>query len=112
MGTKSERTFRRDLGRRVKTLRLARGLSQRELAELADIADKYLSRVEVGAVTPSMLVGTRLARALGVPLDALIATTPARTPDPRWTKILRKLRRLEAKHELERAAAILDILAQ
>lgn len=112
MPFKTERIFRRDLGRRVKALRTARGLSQRELAEKADIADKYLSRVEVGAVTPSMLVGARLAQALGVGLDALVEGETARAADARWTTVLRKLHRLEGKRELDRALAILTILAK
>jgi transcriptional regulator with XRE-family HTH domain len=56
----------------VRTAREERGLTQRELAEAARIADKYLSRIELGHATPSVYVASRLARALGVSLDALI----------------------------------------
>lgn len=112
MATKSVRAFRRDLGRRVKALRTSKGLSQRELAELADIAEKFLSRIEVGAVTPSMLVGARIAAGLGVGLDTLVARKGPRMPDRRWSAILRRLRRLETKHELDRAVALLDILSR
>ncbi|HWP09152.1 MAG TPA: helix-turn-helix transcriptional regulator [Polyangiaceae bacterium] len=56
----------------MKKAREERGLTQRELAESAHIADKYLSRIELGLATPSVYVASRLARALGVSLDALV----------------------------------------
>jgi transcriptional regulator with XRE-family HTH domain len=67
-----EGPFRRTFGRAVKTAREGRGLTQRELAEAASIADKYLSRIELGLATPSVYVAARLARALGVSLDGLL----------------------------------------
>jgi len=67
-----EGPFRRTFGRAVRTAREERRLTQRELAEAARIADKYLSRIELGLATPSVYVASRLARALGVTLDALV----------------------------------------
>ena len=67
-----EGPFRRTFGRAIKTAREERGLTQRALAESAHIADKYLSRIELGLATPSVYVASRLARALGVSLDALV----------------------------------------
>jgi transcriptional regulator with XRE-family HTH domain len=67
-----EGPFRRTFGRAVKAAREARGLTQRELAEAASIADKYLSRIELGLATPSVYVASRLARALGLSVDALL----------------------------------------
>lgn len=66
-----EETFREAFGHALKAAREAAGLTQRELAERADVADKYLSRVEVGAATPSAFIATKLAKALGIPLDTL-----------------------------------------
>ena len=71
MGAKMEVLFRREFGRRVRAARTSQGLSQRELAERADLADKYLSRIEVGAATPSIFVADRIARALGVGVEGL-----------------------------------------
>jgi len=67
-----EGTFRRTFGRAVKYAREERGLTHRKLAESAHIADKYLSRIELGLATPSVYVASRLARALGVSLDTLV----------------------------------------
>jgi transcriptional regulator with XRE-family HTH domain len=67
-----EGPFRRTFGRAVRSAREARGFTQRELAEAARIADKYLSRIELGLATPSIYVASRLAIALGVSLDTLV----------------------------------------
>ncbi len=67
-----EGPFRRTFGRAVRTARKGKGLTQRELAEAARIADKYLSRIELGLATPSVFVASRLARALGVSVDTFL----------------------------------------
>jgi transcriptional regulator with XRE-family HTH domain len=96
----------------VRAARVDRGLSQRDLAEQAEIADKYLSRIEVGAATPSVLVAFRIARAMGVRVDDLLVGEPAAPKDAEWRGIMRTLRRLQRKGELERAATILSALVR
>ncbi|MBL8680150.1 MAG: helix-turn-helix domain-containing protein [Myxococcales bacterium] len=66
-----ETTFRKKFGQALRAAREAAGLSQRELAERADIADKYLSRVELGASSVSLFVAWQLANALDLELSAL-----------------------------------------
>jgi len=73
-----EDAFRRSFGRSLKRLREARALTQRELAELAEIAEKYLSRIELGLATPSVHVAWRLARALDESLDRLLGVRAPR----------------------------------
>jgi transcriptional regulator with XRE-family HTH domain len=53
-------------GRRVRALRLARGLTQEQLGHAAGIDYKHLSAVERGAKAPSFEAIGKLARALGV----------------------------------------------
>lgn len=53
-------------GKRLRELRLERGLSQSSLAERADVTPEYVSRIERGQVGPSMEVVERLAQALFV----------------------------------------------
>jgi transcriptional regulator with XRE-family HTH domain len=53
-------------GRRLRQLRHERGLSQADLAELADVTPEYVSRIERGRVGPSMDVIATLAQVLGV----------------------------------------------
>ena len=55
------------LGRRIRSLRKARGLSQEKLAELAEISPKYLSRIETGREeNPTLNFFLRLAKGLKV----------------------------------------------
>lgn len=72
MALPEEKHFRSAFGAAVRAAREAAELTQRQLAERADIADKYLSRVEVGEATPSVHIAARLAAALGIGLDVLV----------------------------------------
>ena len=61
------------LGKNIKTLRLARGLSREALAEKAGISIDTLKRLERGKTkNPSLFAVCALAAALGVSLDALV----------------------------------------
>ena len=59
------------LGRRIAFLRKEKGLSQIELAADADMAKSYLSELELGKRNASVLVLSRLAKALGTTLEEL-----------------------------------------
>ena len=110
MNAKTEAAFRRELGRRVKAARAAQGLSQRELAERADVTDKYLSRIEVGAAMPSVFVADHIARALSVDLEALVGDTPrALETSAPMRRALRSLRAMGSE-ELARALRVLAAL--
>ncbi len=85
MSAKTEAAFRREFGRHVRAARTTQGLSQRELAERADLADKYLSRIEVGAAMPSVFVADCIARALGVGIEGLTGKAPTPTTGIRST---------------------------
>lgn len=63
----------RGVGRRLAGTRLQRGLSQGTLARLARIAPSYLSRIETGKVQPTVRTLLRVAGALRVPLETLLA---------------------------------------
>jgi transcriptional regulator with XRE-family HTH domain len=59
-------------GRRLKKIRLERGLSSRELGRRADIPHETISRLENNSrANPSLPAAMRLAQALGVTLDYL-----------------------------------------
>jgi transcriptional regulator with XRE-family HTH domain len=100
-----ERVFRTTLSRSVKAAREERGFTQRRLAEKAGIGFKYLSRIELGQTTPSALVTLKLASALGVTIDDLVATTPSAV-SPTLLSIARLLRD-QSEKDLDRARRIL-----
>ena len=58
----------------IKRLRIERGLTQVELAKKAKVARTYVAKIEGGdRVNPSLPVLKRLAKALGVPVTALVS---------------------------------------
>lgn len=63
------------------TLRLKRGLSQQQLANLSGILQPQLSRIESGAHDIMMSTATRLARALGVPVAEVVNAVLASRPE-------------------------------
>jgi transcriptional regulator with XRE-family HTH domain len=59
-------------GRRLRELRLARSLTQEQLAETAGITSTYTSDLERGEKVPSLTIVLRLARALDVSVSDLL----------------------------------------
>ena len=56
----------RQLGRRIKEVRKARGMTQEALAERIEMSPQYLSRIEGGSQSPSVEMLTKLADSLEV----------------------------------------------
>jgi transcriptional regulator with XRE-family HTH domain len=83
----------RTIGLTIRALRRERGLSQAQLAELADIDRSYMSSIERGLRNVSVLNVARIAAALDVPVRDLLGprevirrSAPARTADPLPTR--------------------------
>lgn len=73
----------------LRTLRLARGLTQPSLAAKAEIEQSYLSKLENGRSRPSEDVLARLAQALEVKAEALLQSgDEAEDGTHRWRKVL------------------------
>jgi transcriptional regulator with XRE-family HTH domain len=68
-------------GSAVRSLRLARGLSQESLAEAAHLHVTYVSSLERGRRNVSLVNIDRLARALGVDLPGLMAPIESKRRD-------------------------------
>lgn len=64
-------------GSTIRKFRVAHGLSQEKLAELADIHRTYIGDVERGLRNIALINMHRIAVALGVPLSSLIGQTEA-----------------------------------
>ena len=85
---------RREIGQRVKSLRLAKGLTQVQLAAAAGTQQTSLSQIERGVRGAGVPQVVRLARALGVPADGLLSPSkPLATA--RNNKLLRRVREVE-----------------
>ncbi len=62
------------LGKAIRSVRLAQGISQEKLALLAEVDRSYVGRVERGDNNVAVLTLSRLASALGISLATLMQT--------------------------------------
>lgn len=69
------------LGRRIRNVRLAAGMTQGQLAEAVDVTTAYVSRIEAGQRRPEALRLEAMAKALRTSLDDLVATEDAPSID-------------------------------
>ncbi len=65
-----------ELGRQVRELRVAQGVSQTELARRAGMTQPAVARFEAGGTVPTLPVLERLARSLGAELTVQL-TAPS-----------------------------------
>ncbi len=61
----------------LRVQRAIRDLTQAELAELAGVTRKSVNAIEAGRMVPSVLLALRLARVLGVAVEALFTLDAA-----------------------------------
>lgn len=61
------------LGKAIKTVRTAQGLTQEDLAAKADLHPTYISDVERGVRNPSWDVIARIAEGMGLPVARIAA---------------------------------------
>ena len=61
------------IGRRVQTLRRARGLTQEQLSQMVELSPNYLSNIETGLKTPKLETLVRLMNALQCDANARLA---------------------------------------
>lgn len=62
-------------GHRLKAMRVQRGYTQEELAELLSLGQRQIPRYENGETDPAADIVARMARALGVSADYLLGLT-------------------------------------
>ncbi len=76
-----ERGFLHQLGERLRELRRNRGLTLGQLAEQAGVTTGFISQLENGKNSPSLMTLRRITEALGVPFSDLFAPEPAPETD-------------------------------
>ena len=80
------------LGDRVRELRARRGMTRKILAKDSGVSERYLAQLEAGQGNASLGILRRIARALDVPLEALVADAPESPAElAQATELLRRL---------------------
>jgi HTH-type transcriptional regulator, competence development regulator len=82
MAAKPEEQILADVGRRVRTTRVAQGLSLKQLARLTGISSPALSLIETAKRDARLTTLARIAAALRVPLASLLDDTAPDTRNP------------------------------
>lgn len=108
--TDNEKELRTRLGEGLRQARLARHLTQNQLAEKLDTDPETISRFERGATLPSLVRLLSLADALGVTLASLLSAASPRPMDE-WEELHRSLATLPRK-DRELATAIMQTIIQ
>lgn len=94
MGRKQPRV----IGSAVRSYRARLGLTQSEVAELADVAPETLSRIERNRIAASLDLTRRLAESLDVSVDELVHPSPRpprAEPRPSEARLLHVVRHLD-----------------
>ena len=73
---KSKNPLLVDMGIRIQRYRYAKDLSQEQLAEIADVTTKHLSRVESGYHDLKFTTAIKIANSLNIPVEALAIDIP------------------------------------
>lgn len=62
------------IGKRIALARKKAGLTQASLAEMIEISEKYLSRVECGKQSPNAIIIVKICESLRISADELLFT--------------------------------------
>lgn len=86
------------LSQNIKEKRKAMGITQYELAEMLDVEDKYISRLETGTSTPSFALLEKLSNILNINLSEFFITENTSTKEELINKITSLLKRTNIKN--------------
>ena len=64
--------FQHKLGKRIKSLREMKGISQQELASMCDFEKSNMSRLEAGRTNPTVVTLLKIGDALSIDLPDLV----------------------------------------
>ena len=76
------------IGNRIKTLRVQRGLTQDQLAEMVDITTIYLSRIENGHAKPTLDIYALICNKLQCDLGYIFCAASTESPNYQCDKVL------------------------
>lgn len=99
---------RKEIGGRIRALRLEKGMSQVELATATGTHQTSLSQIERGVRGAGVPQVVKLARALRVPADRILSASVG-LPPSRNEKLMRRVREVE-QLSAEHQSAVVQLL--
>jgi DNA-binding XRE family transcriptional regulator len=66
----------KQLGGNIRRVRMAKGMSQQQLAEFADLNIRNVQRIEAGEIDVLLTTTVRIRKALGCPWEQLVPKDP------------------------------------
>lgn len=99
--------LRKQLGSRIRFLRMACNLTQEDLAERANISVTFVGTTERGKSIPSVKTCQKMAEALGVPLYGLFKNSEEQTEQEK--RIEQFALRLKGERSKKKVRIILEI---
>lgn len=102
---------KREIGRRLRAVRQARGITQVQLAKVLDTQQTAISQVELGNRGLTIQQVVRLATALHVSTDAILGQPRRSDHDalPKDRKLLQRIQRIEKLPKPEKQALLKTI---
>ena len=80
--------FSEEVGKRIRDIRIAKKMSQQELAVRANLSLPHISDIELGKKAMKLVTFVRIIEALRVPADAVLQVNGLRTSRPYDSEIL------------------------
>ncbi|GEP09518.1 helix-turn-helix transcriptional regulator [Methylobacterium gnaphalii] len=99
-----ETAFLSELGRRVREARTMRGLSRKLLSQTSGLSERYIAQLESGQGNVSIILLRRVANAMGVRLDDMIA---GENSSSEW-RLIRDLLRDASPDQIALAKSVLS----
>jgi transcriptional regulator with XRE-family HTH domain len=102
------------IAKRLKEVRLRRGLMQAEVAKAIGVKQPVLSECESGEIRLHGALLVRLAAVLKVSADEILGLEPVDSPSPHSARLMRRLQRIEELPATDRRTvlSILDALLE
>ncbi len=100
-----DQAFLRAIGERLRTVRARRGVTRRDLSRLSAVSERYIAQLEAGSGNVSVLLLRRIARALGIGAEELVAE---RAEQSRERRLLEHLVAQLPESRLPEAQALLQ----
>jgi len=98
--------IRSSFGLRLSQIRTAKGITQRELAKITGISPRMIAHYETLVQTPSVVMVTRITKALKITVDDLMGHKPLKIKDPLDRKSVKNAKLLGELSEKNRTAVL------